>query len=127
MGQPEMPTKALFLSLLITFSAWSNVMASPCGGDLPGRDELGQVIMRAAEQRPISITFLTQAEGVKLSPALALQYPYEMTIILQYQFRDLVVADARLEVGLEFKGIPERVVIPFDAITALHDPAVRKC
>jgi len=39
----------------------------------------------------------------------------------------LVVADDRLAVELEFKGIPERLVIPFDAITALYDPSVRKC
>jgi hypothetical protein len=119
--------KTLFLSLLIAISTWSNVMAAPCGGDVPERDELRQVIRSAAEERPISITFLTKAAGVKLSPRLVAQYPREMTIVLQYQFRHLVVADDRLEVGLEFKGVPERVAIPFDSITALYDPSVRKC
>src|SRR5207248_7072313 len=37
------------------------------------------------------ITFLSTAEGVKLSPRLLAQYPEEMTIILQHQFWDLEV------------------------------------
>jgi hypothetical protein len=62
------------------------------------------------------ITFLSKAEGVKLSPRLLSQYPQEMTVILQHQFWDLVVTDDRFEVGLSFNGIPERLVIPFSAI-----------
>jgi hypothetical protein len=102
-------------------------MAAPCGGDIPPLDELRRVIRDAGDERPVSITFLTEAGGSKLSRRLLLQYPQKMTIILQYQFRHLVVADDRLAVELEFKGIPERLVIPFDAITALYDPSVRKC
>lgn len=119
--------KAFLLSLLIAISIGSNVLAATCDGEVPARDELRQVIRSAAEDRPITITFLTQVGGVKLSQRLAAQYPRELTIILQYQFRHLVVADDRLEAGLVFKGIPERVVIPYDSITALYDPAVRKC
>src|SRR5262249_10196110 len=59
------------------------------------------------------ITFLSKADGVKLSPRLLAQYPDEMTIILQHQFWDLVVFEDRFEVGLSFGGVPERLVIPF--------------
>ena len=45
------------------------------------------------------ITFISSAEGVKLSPRLLAQYPDEMTIILQHQFWDLVVNEDRFEVG----------------------------
>jgi hypothetical protein len=71
------------------------------------------------------ITFLSKAEGVKLSPRLLAQYPEEMTIILQHQFWDLVVSDDRFEVGLSFGGIPERLAVPFSAIKSFFDPSVQ--
>jgi uncharacterized protein len=71
------------------------------------------------------ITFLSTAEGVKLSPRLLAQYPDEMTIILQHQFWDLAVHDDRFEVGLSFGGIPERLVVPFAAIKSFFDPSVQ--
>jgi uncharacterized protein len=71
------------------------------------------------------ITFVSKAEGVKLSPRLLAQYPEEMTIILQHQFWDLAVSDDRFEVGLSFGGIPERLVVPFSAIKSFLDPSVK--
>jgi hypothetical protein len=71
------------------------------------------------------ITFLSTAEGVKLSPRLLAQYPEEMTIILQHQFWDLIVTEERFEVGLSFGGIPERLVVPFNAIKSFFDPSVQ--
>lgn len=70
------------------------------------------------------ISFATSAPGVKLSPRLREQYPEEMTIVLQHQFWDLEVSDEAFEVGLSFSGIPERLRVPFDAITAFFDPSV---
>jgi uncharacterized protein len=71
------------------------------------------------------ITFLSEAEGVKLSPRLLAQYPEEMTIILQHQFWDLVVSEDHFEVGLSFGGIPERLAVPFSAIKSFFDPSVQ--
>ncbi|MEY9123423.1 SspB family protein [Bradyrhizobium yuanmingense] len=71
------------------------------------------------------ITFVSKAEGVKLSPRLLAQYPEEMTIILQHQFWDLTVLEDRFEVGLSFGGIPERLVVPFSAIKSFLDPSVK--
>ena len=71
------------------------------------------------------ITFVSKADGVKLSPRLLAQYPDEMTIILQHQFWDLVVSEDRFEVGLSFGGIPERLVVPFSAIKSFLDPSVK--
>ena len=48
-----------------------------------------------------------------------------MTIVLQHQFWDLAVGDDAFEVGLSFGGMPERLAVPFDAITAFFDPAVQ--
>ncbi|WP_375313291.1 ClpXP protease specificity-enhancing factor SspB [Bradyrhizobium sp. A5] len=71
------------------------------------------------------ITFVSKADGVKISPRLLAQYPEEMTIILQHQFWDLTVLEDRFEVGLSFGGIPERLIVPFSAIKSFLDPSVK--
>ena len=63
------------------------------------------------------ITFATAAPGVRLSERMRGQYPDAMTIVLQHQFWDLAVDDDGFEVGLSFGGIPERLAVPFDAVT----------
>jgi hypothetical protein len=102
--------------------------------DVLARDALRGVLRRvltdAAEhglpgEHHFYITFLSTAEGVKLSSRLLAQYPEEMTIILQHQFWDLVVTEDRFEVGLSFGGIPERLVVPFSAIKSFLDPSVQ--
>src|SRR5258708_8924516 len=94
------------------------------------RGVLRRVLTDAAEHglpgaHHFFITFISTAEGVKLSPRLLAQYPQEMTVILQHQFWDLVVTDDRFEVGLSWGGIPERVVVPFNAIRGFFDPSVQ--
>jgi hypothetical protein len=71
------------------------------------------------------ITFATTAPGVRLSERMRAQYPETMTIILQHQFWDLAVGEEAFEVGLSFGGVPERLAVPFAAITAFYDPAVQ--
>jgi uncharacterized protein len=71
------------------------------------------------------ITFNTAAPGVQLSERMRGQYPEAMTIVLQHQFWDLAVRDDAFEVGLSFGGVAERLVVPFDAVTAFYDPAVQ--
>ena len=70
------------------------------------------------------ISFLTQGPCVVLSKRLKEKYPHEMTIVLQHRFWDLLVSDDRFEVKLTFDGVPERLVIPFDAIKVFIDPSV---
>jgi uncharacterized protein len=102
--------------------------------DVLARDALRGVLRRvltdAAEhglpgEHHFFITFVSTAEGVKLSPRLLAQYPEEMTVILQHQFWDLVVTEDRFEVGLSFGGIPERLVVPFTSIKSFFDPSVQ--
>ncbi len=71
------------------------------------------------------VSFDTKAEGVRISERLRGQYPEEMTIILQHQFWDLAVTDNGFEVGLSFGGIPEKLAVPFEAITGFFDPSVQ--
>lgn len=71
------------------------------------------------------VSFRTGARGVQMSDRLRQQYPDEMTIVLQHQFWDLVVGEKEFSVGLSFKQIPEKLVIPFNAITSFVDPSVQ--
>ncbi|HTK14643.1 MAG TPA: ClpXP protease specificity-enhancing factor SspB [Xanthobacteraceae bacterium] len=71
------------------------------------------------------IAFDTRAEGVRISARLREQYPGNMTIVLQHEFWDLTVSDDVFEVGLSFKGVRERLRIPFDALTGFFDPSVQ--
>jgi uncharacterized protein len=71
------------------------------------------------------ITFNTTAPGVRLSDRMRARYPSDMTIVLQHQFWDLVVSEQGFEVGLSFGGVPERVTVPFDTVTAFYDPSVQ--
>src|SRR5689334_16702930 len=102
--------------------------------DVLARDALRGVLRRVLSDVAVHglpgehhffITFVSTAEGVKLSPRLLAQYPDEMTVILQHQFWDLEVTDDRFEVGLSFGGIPERLAVPFTAIKSFFDPAVQ--
>jgi uncharacterized protein len=70
------------------------------------------------------ITFKTGAPGVVMSDRLRAEYPEQMTIILQHQFWDLRVHDTGFEVGLSFRRIPEKLEIPFAAVTGFFDPSV---
>jgi hypothetical protein len=70
------------------------------------------------------ISFDTNAEGLRLSARMRAQYPQEMTIVLQHQFWDLIVSEDAFEVGLSFGGVPERLVVPFEAVKSFVDPSV---
>lgn len=71
------------------------------------------------------ISFKTQFKGVQVANYLASKYPDEMTIVLQLQFDDLDVADDKFAVTLHFGGVPQRIVIPYTAITRFYDPYAR--
>ena len=70
------------------------------------------------------ITIDTRLPGVRISSALRQRFPEEMTVVLQHQFWDLKVTEQAFEVGLSFSGVPERLLIPFSAITGFADPSV---
>ncbi|WP_337266957.1 SspB family protein [Oryzifoliimicrobium ureilyticus] len=70
------------------------------------------------------ITFLTGAPGVRISQALKSKYPEQMTIVIQHQFWDMKVTEGGFEIGLSFSDVPEKLVIPFNAIRGFYDPSV---
>lgn len=71
------------------------------------------------------ISFSTTHPGVKMSEQLRARYPKEITIVLQHQFWDFHVEDQRFHVTLSFGGIPEKLVVPFAALTGFADPSVK--
>ena len=71
------------------------------------------------------ITFLTNHQGVELDKDIKDAHPYDMTIVLQNQFWNLVVTDDLFSVELSFKGVQKKMVIPFDAMLSFNDPSVQ--
>jgi hypothetical protein len=71
------------------------------------------------------IAFDTRYPGVRLSERLDKKYPREMTIVLQHQYWNLQVREDEFEVELSFDNIPEKLVIPFNAIKGFLDPHVQ--
>ena len=71
------------------------------------------------------ISFLTTHPGVTIAEYLHDKYPKEMTIILQHQFWDLDVSEEGFDVTLSFNNVPERLSIPFEALTGFTDPSVQ--
>ena len=70
------------------------------------------------------ITFRTDAPGVQISPRTKERFPKEITIILQHQFWDLNVTEFGFEVGLSFSNVPERLSVPWEALSGFFDPSV---
>ena len=60
-----------------------------------------------------------------ISEKIAQRYPREMTIVIQHQYWNLHVYDDRFEVELSFDNVPEKLIIPFDAVKGFLDPAVQ--
>jgi len=70
------------------------------------------------------ITFRTDHPDVVIPDTLRERYPVEMTIVLQYQFWDLIVGEDGFEVTLSFNDRQQRLVVPFSAVNAFADPSV---
>ena len=68
------------------------------------------------------LTFQTDHPGVSISPSLRARHAEEMTIVLQHQYWDLAVGEDAFSVTLRFGGAPERLHVPFAALTAFADP-----
>lgn len=71
------------------------------------------------------ISYETQHAGVKMSDQLRAKYPKDITIVLQHQFWDFKVEDDKFHVTLSFGGAPEKLTVPFAALTAFADPSIK--
>lgn len=112
--------------LLVAASFPARAGVEPCN-TAQKRIEMTALLRRAAEDRPVNITFATRVDGVKLPAAVIEQYPEEITIILQHEFDRLVVRDDGFEVGVWFNRKYARLAVPFDAVRSLWDGKVLMC
>lgn len=71
------------------------------------------------------ISYATTHPGVRMSEQLRSRYPKEITIVLQHQFWDFKVEEQQFTVTLSFGGVPEKLVVPFAALTAFADPSIK--
>lgn len=71
------------------------------------------------------ISFSTIFPGVKMSETLRAKYPKEITIVMQHQFWDFKVEEHQFSVTLSFGGMPEKLTVPFAALTAFADPSTK--
>lgn len=71
------------------------------------------------------ISFSTTHPDVRISQQLKSRYPNEITIVLQHQFWDFKVEETYFNATLSFGGVPEKLSVPFAALTAFADPSVK--
>lgn len=107
--------------------------------DLMRYDQLAQLALRGVVREALRrvereglpgehhfyIAFNTRYPGVILTERTMERYPREMTIVLQHQYWNLKVHDTWFEVELSFDNIPEKLIIPFNAVKGFLDPAVQ--
>ncbi len=91
-----------------------------------------RALMHAAEHglpgaHHFYVTFRTDFPGVSLPARLLQKYPQEMTIVLQHQFRDLLVEKdgSRFGVTLSFGGVLSALSVPLAAVSAFVDPSIQ--
>lgn len=71
------------------------------------------------------VSYLTQYPGVQMSPMLRQRYPEEITIVVQHQYWDLKVYEDAFTITLSFNNVPEKLYVPFAALTAFADPSIK--
>ena len=71
------------------------------------------------------ISFHTDRPDVQMPDYLRTRYPQEITIVLQHQYWDLSVGADAFDVTVSFNKHPEKLHVPFAALTAFVDPSVR--
>ncbi|MEL3890275.1 ClpXP protease specificity-enhancing factor SspB [Ferrovibrio sp. MS7] len=94
------------------------------------RGAVRDALKRAAEfglpgNHHFYVTFRTDQPGVEIPAYLRERYPDEMTIVLQHQFWGLEPGEDKFQVTLSFNKVPERLVVPYAALTAFADPSVQ--
>lgn len=74
------------------------------------------------EERPdIYLTFDTTHPMVEIPEWLRTGYPTDMTIVLNNQFRDLVVLDGGMQIGMWFNKVPATLYVPWAALQRYYD------
>ncbi len=70
------------------------------------------------------ITFQTNHNKVEMPNWLRKKYPFEMTIVLQHEYYDLIVNNNYFSITLSFQDIKSKLKIDYDSIISFADPSV---
>ncbi len=73
-------------------------------------------------QHHFYISFQTSHPDVVVAERLKKRYPKEMTIVMQHQFENLQVEEDKFSLTLYFDRTPERIIVPWTALTSFTDP-----
>ena len=76
-----------------------------------------------SDNNQLYITFLTKYKNVELPNWLKQKYPQEMTIIIQYEYYDLVINKRNFSITLSFGDIKTNLKINYNAIDSYADPS----
>ena len=68
------------------------------------------------------ITFKTNSQKVLIPKWLKEKYPKEMTIVIQYEFWNLVVENDYFKITLSFNNVNTDLIVPFDKVISFADP-----
>ena len=71
------------------------------------------------------ITFRTDRKDVMMPEDLRIRNPEEITIVIQYQYWNLVADSTKFSVELSFNDRREMLVVPYKAIVNFMDPSVK--
>ncbi|ABV75410.1 hypothetical protein A1C_05875 [Rickettsia akari str. Hartford] len=69
----------------------------------------------------IYISYKTDSPAVILPSKVKQSYPKQITIVLQYQFENLIVHDTGFSLTVSFDGVKEIIYVPFDALISFVD------
>lgn len=86
-------------------------------------------ILKVVEKEGLSqdnhflISFRTDRKDVVIPDFVRAKYPEEITIVLQYQFENLIANEDSFQVDLTFGGVLSTLSVPYGAITQFADPS----
>ena len=91
-----------------------------------------KILQQVAEEglykkQHVYVTFSLNHPSVKVSRLLKDDFDDEMTIVLQYEFWDLIVDDYGFSVSLAFEHSDETLYIPFASLISISDPSEDFC
>lgn len=75
------------------------------------------------KRQHIYVTFALNHPDVRISKLLRDEYDDEMTIVLQYEFWDLILDDYGFSVSLAFEHSDETIYVPFASMISVTDPS----
>ena len=68
------------------------------------------------------LSFLVDFPGVIVPKSLKEKYNEEITIVIQHQYKDLVVEHDAFKISLSFAGKYEKLTVPYRSVVSFADP-----